>query len=80
MDDGPIEEAEFGGSTRLFKISETDLADLERMLPELLETVTHMPKCPPRYRVMFRKVQEIVVNVRWNYGPHTDVERIPASD
>ncbi len=27
-----------------------------------------------------RQVQQIVSNVRWDYGPHTNIEIIPAGD
>lgn len=74
MDDGDVPQ----GGTKRFQISEPDLAELERMLPELLEFVTHAPGCQPRHRVMFRNVQTIIVNMRWNYGPHTEVGRIEA--
>lgn len=59
--------------SRLLQIYEQDLAELERLLPDLLET---RPGTTPRERVQYRRVQEIIKNVRWNYGPHTDVEFI----
>lgn len=69
-------EREFGGSTRLFQITEPDLAELERLLPDLLfdllmSCATEGDPSPTsvRYRTMYRAVQQIVVNVRWNYGP-----------
>lgn len=59
--------------SRLFQIYEDDLAELERLLPSLLES---RPDTTSRERVQYRRVQEIIKNVRWNYGPHTEVEQI----
>ena len=54
-----------------FTIYESDLADLEHTLPDLLSasyaTLTH------RQRVQWRLVQQIITNVRWNYGPPSEV-------
>lgn len=48
----------------IFQIQESDLADLERLLPTLQEMMTPV----------VRRVKEILSNVRWNYGPYQDVE------
>ena len=61
--------------TRLFQINEDDLSDLERILPEITEVVEG--KLDNRLRTMVRRVQSILVNVRWDYGPATEVEEIP---
>ena len=66
---------------RMFQITEDDLSELERVLPELCEAVTMRPDATPRQRTQFRQIQKIVVNVRWNYGPPgAGVEIIPADD
>jgi hypothetical protein len=64
--------------SRLFQIYEDDLAELERVLPELLEGL----RCPfdNRQKVQVRRVQSILSNVRWNYGPPECVETIDAND
>lgn len=63
-------------STKLYQISEPDLAELERILPELLDKAVCVPDCPPRYLVKFRRVHQIMMNVRWDYGPPTNVQII----
>ena len=61
---------------RLMQIYEDDLAELERVLPEVTDTLAqHLDN---RQRVQLRRVQVILSNVRWNYGPHTDITVIPA--
>lgn len=63
--------------SKLFQIHETDLADLERLLPEVADET--MAILTPRLRVKFRQAKAILSNVRWNYGPPTDVETVPDS-
>lgn len=61
--------------SKLFQIREEDLGELERVLPQLAESmITVMSN---RDRVHLRRLQTIVSNVRWNYGPPTNVEVIP---
>ncbi len=60
--------------SRLYQIYEDDLAELERTLPQLADAMT--PSLDNRLRVQWRRVQTILSNVRWNYGPPTDVEVI----
>lgn len=63
---------------RLYQIYERDLVELERMLPELIEPLYASNQ--PRIRVQARRIKDILSNVRWNYGPHTNVEVIPADE
>lgn len=58
-------------ASKLFQINEPDLAALEHTLPELLERA--YPTLDNRQRTQWRRVQEIIVNVRWNYGPPGEV-------
>lgn len=62
--------------SRLFQINEPDLAELEHTLPQLLDAA--MPYLDNRQRVQWRRVREILANVRWNYGPPGEVTVIPA--
>lgn len=64
--------------TRLLQIKEDDLAELEKVLPELSEALITVSN--PSIRTKLRRVQQILSNVRWNYGPSTLVEIIPAGD
>lgn len=61
---------------RMLQIHEEDLGELERILPQLAEAVGSM--LDTRQRVQFRRVQKILSDVRWNYGPHVNVSVIPA--
>jgi hypothetical protein len=67
--------------SRQFQISEADLADLERILPDLCWDM--MPlftnrELAPRLRTQLRRVQAILSEVRWGYGPPQQVEAIDA--
>lgn len=59
---------------KLHQIYESDLADLERMLPQLLDAA--YPHLTPKDRTQWRRIQTILMNVRWNYGPPGQVEII----
>ena len=61
---------------KLFQIHEEDLSELERILPQLAEALT--PVLDNRLRVQLRRCQSIVSDVRWNYGPPTNITVIPA--
>ena len=60
--------------TQLFQINEHDLSELERILPKLAESM--MPIISNRDRVLLRRCQKILSNVRWNYGPPSHVESV----
>jgi hypothetical protein len=70
-DDEPV-----GG--RLLQIHEHDLATLEHCLPELM--MSTMAAMTPKDRVQWRKVMSVIHDVRWNYGPPTSVQVIPAGE
>lgn len=60
----------------MLQIHEDDLATLERTLPQLADAL--MSNLDNRLRVQLRQVQQIISNVRWNYGPARHVGEIPA--
>jgi hypothetical protein len=60
------------------RIMEGDLATLERTLPQLADAM--MPILNNRLRTQLRQVQHILSNVRWQYGPATNVTTIPVDD
>lgn len=60
---------------QLFQINEEDLAELERLLPDLLFEIA-ITQPSPKVRTVFRRVKDIIGNVRWHYGPPEQVERI----
>lgn len=61
--------------SRLLQIKDDDLAVLERTLPQLADAL--MVKLDNRLRVQLRQVQRILSDVRWNYGPPSEIEIIP---
>lgn len=60
--------------SKLFQIYDDDLAALEQTLPEITKAIT--VGMDNAMRAKIRRVQTILTNVRWNYGPHTEVERV----
>lgn len=64
----------------LFRVTEDDLATLEHVLPQIARDLCTALTTPaaPRIRKQLRQVQEIVTNIRWDYGPPTEVTTIPA--
>lgn len=60
--------------SRLFQIYEDDLADLERLLPDVADAL--MPHLNNALRVKIRRCQKIMSDVRWKYGPPSHVETI----
>ena len=64
--------------SKLFDIYEDDLAELERTLPQLGNALTqHLTN---RLRMQLRRCQTILSNVRWNYGPPTQVKIVSCGD
>ena len=66
-------------SEPLFQIYETDLATLERELPELM-SATLMSCNDPLTRKKWEAVKAVISNVRWNYGPPLVVKTEDAAD
>lgn len=58
----------------LYQITEEDLADLERTLPQIMH---RDPMEHGRCRVQWARIKAIVSNIRFCYGPHSDIEIIP---
>lgn len=67
-----------GVVSKLFQITEEDLAGIEADIPAILQR--HYPCMTPADKCAFRRVQQVLMDVRWNYGPPTEVKVIPASD
>lgn len=60
---------------KMFQISEADLKELEWRIPALIELASS-----PKTRVAARVIKKILSDVRWNYGPHENVEIVEASE
>lgn len=65
--------------TTLFQVYETDLQKLEAALPRIMEACG-MALNRPDVQVLFDEVKDIVSNIRWNYGPPTEIVRIPVGN
>jgi len=61
--------------SKTYMINENDLGELERILPQLAEAAESA--MDNRLRVQLRRCKSILSNVRWNYGPASEVEIIP---
>lgn len=64
--------------SRLFQIHEDDLSALEKTLPQLADAL--MPVLNNKLRVQIRRVQKILSDVRWDYGPPSEIEVIPVDE
>ncbi len=64
--------------SRLFQIKEDDLGALEATLPQLADAL--MPVLNNRLRVQLRRAQQVLSDVRWNYGPPQEVQIIRPDD
>ena len=64
--------------SKLFQIEESDLAELESTLPKLVDRM--FDRMDGRTRTQARRVQKILSNVRWGYGPPQNVTIIPIDD
>lgn len=62
-------------TTALHQITEDDLAALEQHLPQLM-AATMLACNDPLIRKQWERVKEITSNVRWNYGPPSQVTEI----
>ena len=63
---------------KTYMINESDLGELERILPQLAEAATLALN--NRLRVQIRRCKTILSNIRWNYGPAGEIEIVPAED
>lgn len=61
--------------SRLFQIHESDLCELERLMPDLMREYSEVLR--PREKTQWRRVQKILADVRWNYGPWQECEKVP---
>lgn len=59
---------------RMLQIHDDDLSDLERTLPEITDRL--IGSMDNALRIKIRRVQKILSNVRWGYGPPSHVEKI----
>lgn len=72
----PITPDEWDG--KLFQIYQDDLADLERIVPQISDKL--MEHLDPALKTQFRRLKTILSDVRWNYGPPLHVEKVQGDD
>jgi hypothetical protein len=65
-------------SDRMFQITESDLTRLEALLPKIM--LARPIGMTNREKVTWRRIQSIILNVRWNYGPWGECGEIPADE
>jgi len=68
---------ELAQGIKLHQIKEDDLALLERAIPEVTDAMG-VVSLSPRIRTQLRQIQRVLSNVRWNYGPPSEVKVIDA--
>jgi hypothetical protein len=64
---------------KLFRIYESDLQKLETALPKLMDAAG-LALNRPDVQVMFEEVKDILSNVRWDYGPPSEVHHVAVGD
>lgn len=61
--------------SRLFQVYEDDLRTLETALPRLQDALRERA-CDPAVQVALQEVKDILSNIRWNYGPPQEMQRV----
>ena len=72
MSETPIEPS--SGSSPMFQINESDLCYLEAAVAAIHDQQT---TTSPGDRVRWTRVKQILSDVRWNYGPYEQIEKVP---
>lgn len=62
----------------MHQINDDDLSTLETTLPQLADGLVSV--MDTRLRCKLRQVQRILSDVRWNYGPPSNIDNILVSD
>jgi hypothetical protein len=65
--------------SKMFQISERDLESLEKDLPFMSDRLM-MPHLDNATRAAIRRVQTIIMNVRWDYQPWGEIGIVPAGN
>lgn len=64
---------------KLFRIYENDLQTLETVIPKLQDALG-LELNKPEVQVALSECKEILSNVRWDYGPPSEVHVIKCDD
>ncbi len=65
-------------SCKMFQITEPDLAELESLLPQVMWDRPDLQNT--RVKIKWRRIIEIIKDVRWNYGPPLQCYRLEADE
>lgn len=65
--------------SKMFHIYENDLQKLEAALPRIMDRVFGSLN-DPQLQVLFDEVKEVLSDVRWDYGPPSEVIVIETRD
>lgn len=63
---------------KMFQITEDDLAELERVIPDVCAKLQFSAGINPQSSTQIRRLQKIMTDIRWNYGPYQEIKTIPA--
>lgn len=66
--------------TRMFQVYETDLQKLEHALPRVFDALPPAAKNDAAFQVLFEECKDVIGNIRWNYGPHTNVAVVDGAE
>jgi hypothetical protein len=61
---------------KMHQIYADDLQKLEHALPQVFDALSPDLKNDARLQVLLEECKEVLSSVRWNYGPHSDVQRL----
>ncbi len=61
---------------KMFQIHEDDLSELEKQVASLVDDLMVLGNAGAKHRVKARQIKKILSDVRWNYGPPTNVEEV----
>ena len=61
--------------SKLYQISEEELVDIERLMPEITSLLN---ATDPALRTKIRRIKTILSDVRWEHQPWQDITVIPS--
>ena len=62
---------------RHYRVNEDDLQKLEALLPRVFDRLVPQMN-DPALQIMAEELKRIVSDVRWDYGPPSEVRQLPA--
>ena len=62
--------------SKVYQVTEENLVELERIIPELYQSIAI--HCQPYQRTRFRQIKNMLSDIRWGGGPYSEIYQIPA--